>query len=149
MSPAQFACALHEANECAEPDGVRALNLSLNKFGSQLPVDFIIYKKPSIITASPTNDRLCYSNALAYAKDNGMQLAVGVVMDQSQFDGLISGVGRDGYLVKHAWVLDHDGMVFDPTLGATSNVYVGKPLNMSGMVNGGDVLRALVRMLQG
>jgi hypothetical protein len=92
-------------------------------------------------------DKFCYANALNYARQRGLRVAAGFVVDKKQADAIADGKPKGLYTTKHAWVVDGKGRVVDPTLGRNKDMYVGRIVSHNDKTTPEDLKTEALRTL--
>ena len=124
-------------------------SLPREKGAQKIPDNFTIWRGSVKGKDGALKNRLCYSNSLEYVNNNkGTQLAVGLNITKKEWSRAFA-VEPDDYGIDstlHAWVIQ-DGKVIDPTLGKSSDIFVGKIIDTKGLKDGSDIRDVLFELL--
>lgn len=133
---------------CPDSELITKFNAIAQSFGYKpIPEHWEVFSKK----AKPEcigEGKLCYSNALAYVKAHpDHKLAVGYVFSKEVMKRLNEDDPKYINLTLHGFVIDPKGRVVDPTLGKSSDTYVGHIIDHNKLKDGSDVRKVLFDQL--
>jgi hypothetical protein len=120
-----------------------------------IPHDWKIYNKKQVVDkkdiATPSE---CYDNALAYSKNTGAPLCIGVFAAKAGIEKDAEWIKKTDFnksnpyyiMFPHAWNLTNDGKIYDITIDndLAEYIYIGHEVNAKNFKNGFNDLRSFL-----